>query len=122
MAVIRFSDAALVDIEHILRSSHQNFGAVARLRYELLLTVALQDIALDPYRVGSVERPEIGATVRSYHLRHSRDRARHSTGIVKRPRHFMIYRALDTNVVGIGRVLYDAMELEQHAPSDYGQS
>ncbi len=122
MAVIRFSDAALVDIEQILLSSHQKFGAIARLRYELLLTVALQDIAIDPYRMGSAERPEIGEDVRSYHLRHSRDRARHSTGIVKRPRHFVIYRLLNTNIIGIGRVLYDAMELEQHAPSDYGES
>ncbi len=78
-----------------------------------MLFVALTDVAAEPMRLGSVARPELGADVRSWHLRASRERARSFDGVVERPRRFLIYRPVDVAVIAVGRVLHDAMELER---------
>lgn len=119
MALYRLSAAATEDIVQILAYTEENFGEIARIRYERLLIAALGDIAADPERIGSVARAELGAKVRSYHLRYSRDRARTEHGIVQRPRHVILYRTTP-EIIGIGRVLHDAMELERHLPGSYG--
>jgi toxin ParE1/3/4 len=119
MALYRLSAAATEDIVQILAYSEENFGEIARTRYERLLITALRDIAADPERIGSVARPELGAKVRSYHLRYSRDRASTEHGIVQRPRHLTLYRVTG-EFIGIGRVLHDMMELTRHLPADYG--
>ncbi|MFT3663769.1 hypothetical protein [Piscinibacter sp.] len=76
-----------------------------------LSAAALRDIAAQPERPGSIDRPELGAGVRSWHLRLSRERA--ASGPVRRPRHFLVYR-VEPGLVVIGRVLHDAMELARH--------
>ncbi len=119
MAAIRLSAIAEEDIFAILRRTHETFGEAARRRYEALLAASLRDIAADPLRAGSVARPEIGKGIRTYHLRHSRTRAQ-SGGGVRKPRHFLLYRCLKAEIIGIGRVLYDAMDIERHVPSVYG--
>ena len=120
MALVRLSDSAQADIVSLLAWSESHFGEIVRQRYEVLLATALRDIAADPERAGSVDRPELGPGVRSYHLRHSRDRARDRDGFIRQPRHFLLYRALLPDMIGIGRVLHDAMDVEQHLPPDYG--
>lgn len=119
MAPYRLSGAAKEDIVQTLAYTEVNFGDVARVRYERLLIVALRDIAADPERVGSTVRAELGNNIRSCHLRYSRDRARTEHGIVLRPRRFLLYRTT-LQVIGIGRVLHDAMELRRHLPESYG--
>ena len=119
MALYRLSAAAQEDIVQILAYTQVSFGEIARIRYERLLIAALRDIAASPERVGSVARAELGNGIRSYHLRHSRDRARTEHGIVQRPRHFLLYRTTP-RIIGIGRVLHDAMELQRHLPTSYG--
>jgi len=114
MAVYRLTDAAEVDIIDILAWSETQFGEAARTRYERLIVTALLDIAGEPARPGSLARPELGADVRSWHLRGSRERARGPDGVVQRPRHFLVYRFIDPALIVIGRVLHDAMELERH--------
>ena len=109
----RLSEAAETDIIDILVWSEAQFGEPARRRYQRLILTGLTDIATDPARPGSVERPELGDGVRSWHLRDSRDRARGVEGVVQRPRHFIIYRSVDAHIL-IGRILHDAMELERH--------
>lgn len=109
----RLSAAAQDDLLGILAWSQQQFGDLARLRYEALVATALRDVAAQPERVGSAPRPELGAGVRSWHLRLSRERARTDTGVVHRPRHFLVYRT-EPGVLVVGRVLHDAMELAQH--------
>ena len=108
MAGYRLSAAAQADLINILAWTHERFGESARERYEALVVAALRDVAAQPDRAGSIERPELGEGVRSWHLRLSRERARLATGIVRRPRHFLIYR-MDN-----GRVLHDAMEPALH--------
>lgn len=118
--MLRLSASAEADIVSLLAWTASRFGEMARRRYEVLLATALRDVAADPERPGSAARPELGLGVRSYHLFHSRERARGPDGMVRRPRHFLLYRPTNPDVIGIGRVLHDAMEVGRHLPSDYG--
>ncbi|MFN3507320.1 MAG: type II toxin-antitoxin system RelE/ParE family toxin [Allorhizobium sp.] len=120
MAEIRLSAQADADILDILTRTHTDFGLDAQHRYELLIVTALSELAVSTRLAGVASRPELGLGVCSYHLRHSRDRARHRTGIVRRPRHFILYRQILPNLIGVGRVLHDAMEVERHLPPLYG--
>ncbi|MCC5872009.1 MAG: type II toxin-antitoxin system RelE/ParE family toxin [Gammaproteobacteria bacterium] len=113
MMLYRLSAAARGDIVDILARTHERFGDLAAKRYEILIITALRDIAAEPDRPGSRHRPELGQGVRSWHLVLSRDRARRESGMVRRPRHFLIYR-VDDDRVDVGRVLHDAMELADH--------
>jgi toxin ParE1/3/4 len=113
----RLSDAAQVDVINILAWTDEQFGEAARLRYESLLVAALRDVAMQPDRPGSIARPELGAGVRSWHLRQSRDRVAAVAGVVRRPRHFLVYR-FEPALLVVGRVLHDAMELPRHLDPD----
>jgi toxin ParE1/3/4 len=120
MVEVRLSTEADTDILDILTRTYADFGGDALLRYEFLIVTALSDLAVSNWRHGVVTRPELGFGIHSYHLRHSRDRARHPTGIVRRPRHFILYRHLVPELIGVGRILHDAMELERHLPRSFG--
>lgn len=109
----RISAAAQADVITILAWTQEQFGEAARLRYESLIVAALRDVATQPDRPGSAERPELGVGVRSWHLRLSRDHVDARADVVRRPRHFLIYR-VEPGVLVIGRVLHDAMELARH--------
>lgn len=109
----RLSEAAQGDVLDILAWTDEQFGEAARLRYESLIVAALRDVARQPDGPGSLERPELGAGARSWHLRLSREHVNPGGGIVRRPRHFLVYR-LEPGLVVVGRVLHDAMELARH--------
>jgi toxin ParE1/3/4 len=109
----RLTDAAQADVINILAWTHEQFGEAARLRYEGLIVAALRDVATQPNRPGSIARPELGAGVRSRHLRLSRDHAATGADVVRRPRHFLLYR-FEPALLVVGRVLHDAMELARH--------
>lgn len=113
----RLSNAAQVDVIQILAWTHEQFGEAAQLRYQNLIVAALRDVATQPDRPGSITRPELGAGVRSWHLRLSRDHAAKGTELVRRPRHFLVYRPEPTTLV-VGRVLHDATELARHLEPD----
>lgn len=113
----RLSDAARADVIDILAWTHEQFGEAARLRYESLIVAALREVAAQPDRPGSIARPELGAGVRSWYLRLSRDHVATPAAVVRRPRHFLVYRAEPALLV-VGRVLHDAMELERHLDPD----
>ncbi|TWS93978.1 hypothetical protein [Reyranella sp. CPCC 100927] len=49
-----------------------------------------------------------------------RDLLRHANGIVVRLRHLILDRIATADLIGIGRILHDAMEMERHLPTDYG--
>jgi toxin ParE1/3/4 len=109
----RLSDAAQADVIDLLAWSQEQFGEVARLRYESLIVAALRDVASQPDRPGSIKRPELGAGVRSWHLRLSRDHLGAGAAVARMPRHFLIYR-FEPGLLVVGRVLHDAMELARH--------
>ena len=86
----RLSETAQGDVLDILAWTDEQFGEAARLRYESLIVAALRDLARQPHRSGSLARPELGARVRSSHLRLSREHVKPGVGIVRRPRHFLV--------------------------------
>ena len=106
---------AAQDLRDVLRWGHEQFGDYAGMRYSLLLQQAFRDIAMNPARHGSRETPELGQNLRSYHLSFSKERARSALGIVRNPRHFLIYR-LEGPVVQVFRILHDSMDLATHLP------
>ena len=113
----RLADAAQADVINILAWTHEQFGEAARLRYESLIVAALRHVATQPDRPGSVARPELGMGLRSWHLRLCRDHVGTGAEVVRRPRHFLVYRT-EPSVLVVGRVLHDAMELARHLNPD----
>ena len=111
MAGCRFTHAAQADVVSILAWSHEQFGEEVRKRYEALIVTAIRDAAGCSSEVGRIARPELGEGVFSWHLTQSRTRS--PGGLVRRPRHFLICRR-EGDVLAIGRVLHDAMELRRH--------
>ncbi len=75
MAGLDVNALAEQDIVEILACTEERFGSIARTRYQTLITTALRDLERDPLLIGSRPRPELGASIRTYHLRHSRARA-----------------------------------------------
>lgn len=112
------SPAAAQDIESILAWTHEQFGLEMRVRYEALLVRAILDIAIQPDRPGSIERPEINSNARTYHLTHSKSRVK-GVRRVSHPRHLLLYRATPSRSIEIGRVLHDSMDLCRHLPEDF---
>ena len=96
--------------------SQERFGEHATGRYGDLLKQALRDIAADPERPGSKDRPDLARGVRTYHLFFSRDRVRGTLGVVKKPRHFLVYRRRGEALIDVVRILHDARDLERHLP------
>lgn len=121
MSRYRLSAPAQQDIVEILAYTTRRFGEAARRRYEALLVRALQQVAADPHLRGSRLRPDIGEGVLIYHLRHSREHARSSSSGVRSPRHFLLYRVISAELIGVGRILHDAMDVERHLPEEYGE-
>lgn len=122
MPRLRLTAPAESDIAALLDWSSERFGAIPRRRYEALVETALRDVAENPLRPGSREERALGAGRRIYHLRHSRDRARTSEGMVQSPRHFVVYRVVSRELVVILRVLHDSMDLARHLPGDNGET
>ena len=92
-------------------------GCPAMGQIEDDIVAALRDVASQPDRPGSIARPELGARVRSWHLLLSRSQVGPGVQRVRRPRHFIIYRT-EPDLVVVGRLLHDAMELARHMAPD----
>ncbi len=112
MKHLRRSAAAIADIEDCLELSLQDFGEKAAARYAELLSVALEGILQDTDLLGSFAYEEL-PHIRMVHLRHFRSRAKIGGKMVKKPRHFIVYCAVDEEIV-ILRILHERMEIEQH--------
>lgn len=111
MTRFRLTASAQSDIVDVLSWSQENFGALARERYEALISAAIRDAASRSGDLGPVPRPELGEDVLTWHLTRSRERP--TGGRVKRPRHFLLCRR-EGDVLVVGRVLHDSMDLARH--------
>jgi toxin ParE1/3/4 len=109
---IAIAPAAKADIAQILVWSDDHFGSAARKRYQALIGAAIYDLAQNPYRLGSVDRPEIAAGCRTYHLSHSRRRAARQGFKVKAPRHFIVYRIGAGATLHVARILHDSIDVD----------
>ena len=58
---------------------------------------------------------------RTYHIGLSRERARTATGVVHKPRHFILYRRREDNrnIADVGRILRDDRDLVRHLPESF---
>lgn len=81
-----------------------------------LIVQAIEDLTVDPARVGVETRPEIAAGVQAYFLAHFRNCVPPAAGRVITPRHFLIFRLRRDSAVEIVRVLHDSMDLGRHLP------
>lgn len=114
MRRLRVTGPARRDIDAILVESEDRFGVHAAEAYRALLATAFLDLRTDPSRPTVKGRPGAPATLRFYHVRHSRSRAPDRIG---RPRHVIVFRD-DGEAVEILRVLHDAMDIASRLGDD----
>ncbi len=107
------------DIASILAWTEENFGPQTLKRYGKLIATAIEQVAENPELAGSSKRPEIAERCRTYHLFFSRKSAGRAGDRIRHPRHILLYRVTESNVVEIGRVLHDSIELQAHLPEEY---
>lgn len=112
MARYRLSEPAKADIAAILGRSEGLHGSEARVRYRACLTAAMRRVAADPAGRSTVDRRELAAGIRSFHIRHSREESREVP--VANPVHVLFYRVMRPGVVDIVRVLHERMEPRLH--------
>jgi len=104
------------DIVSILVWTEQNFGPQTLKRYAKLIATAIEQVAENPEVFGSSQRPDIAEHCRTYHLYFSRKSAGRAGDRIRQPRHFLLYRVTESNIVEIGRVLHDSMDLQTNLP------
>jgi toxin ParE1/3/4 len=115
----RLGRLAVADILGILTWSERQFGSTARIRYEALILASISDVVADPFRPGSQSRPELARDARTYHLAFSRRNVGAAVGAINRPRHLLVYRPVGDEILDIGRILHERMDLAQNLPSEY---
>jgi toxin ParE1/3/4 len=114
---LAFTSTAEQDLADIFDHTAEQFGAASRRRYEALIATALEDLRRDPLRIGTKDRAELGEGVRTYHIRHSRERGLKPDRRVRSPRHILVYQLPDPNSLLVLRVLHEAMDLARHLPT-----
>jgi toxin ParE1/3/4 len=103
---VRLGAVAEVDFANILKWTTENFGARQAAIYRDTLVQAIGELAKGPDVPGSRARNEIKPGLRTLHV------ARHG----RRGRHFLLFRAVEDQVIEIGRILHDQMDLKRHLP------
>ncbi len=95
----RLTARARRDLDKILQYSVREYGHDAANRYELLLTIAIEEIGNDPLLRGSREvRRRPG--VRTYSISHSRAHVPKELR-VRSPAHQLLYRLVENGIVEI---------------------
>jgi toxin ParE1/3/4 len=109
-AKLRFSARALEDIEDVLAYTVAHFGEKKCQEYKELIRLALEDIETSPDRQPAKRRPEVHPDARTFHIGRRGRRARH----------FFLFRVTSDQVIDIGRLLHDSMDLQRHLPEGFG--
>jgi len=111
VAEYRIARTAEVEIREILAWSEEKFGALGRRRYTALIVAAMQDIAGDPDQA-LVERKRLSRVeVGIYRIADSRDRVPDPPGLVREPRHALVFRMAPDGVLDIIGIIHDRMLL-----------
>ncbi len=92
------------DLSQILGYTIDNFGAQQARRYKALLMQAIRSLRDGPAIAGSVARHDIAPGLRRFPI------ARRG----KPARHFILYRAVDGQVIEVLRILHEAMDVTTH--------
>lgn len=85
------------------------------MRYSALIEAALDALMANAERAGVTARPDIAAEVQVYHPQHVRVRV----GRVRRPRHLILFKVIQPDLLVVSRILHDAMDLADHGPFDF---
>ncbi len=109
MGAFRLSAPAEAELDTILDWSEERFHAAGRMRYATLLVQAMQDRADDPQREGVAWVRTLKRRVGVYHVRHSRDHVSDLAERVHDPRHAVVFRVADGEVVDILGFMHDHM-------------
>lgn len=104
---LRLSHQAQRDIEEVLAWTLREFGSRQYVVYQQLIHQALREVARHPESARL--RPEIHPSARTYPLARGGAKARH----------FLLLRLADDQVVEVGRLLHDSMDLPAHLPPGY---
>jgi toxin ParE1/3/4 len=116
MMDVRVAQAAVADIERLLEHSSQEFGDDASRRYERLIGAAL---GLLGERAPALPADDaLPRGFRSFHLMLARRRARAFGPTVRHPRHFLVWRFAEPDVVEVARVLHESTDIAQHLPTE----
>jgi toxin ParE1/3/4 len=110
MARYRLSHPAKADIASMLRTGETMHGTEARIRYLALLAAAMRRIAAEPQGLSTVDRGDLFAGIRSFHIR----RGESAEAAVGDPVHVIFYRAVGPGMIEIVRVLHERMEPSRH--------
>jgi toxin ParE1/3/4 len=108
---VRLGALAEIDFASILKWTTENFGPRQAAIYRDTLLKAIGELANGPDVPGSRARDEIMSGARTLHV------ARHG----RRGRHLLVYRALEGQIIEIGRILHDQMDLQRHLPFPPGE-
>jgi|SRR5882724_3317927 len=76
------------------------------------LTSAMRRIAAEPQGLSTVDRGDVFAGIRSFHIRHSGGESAEAP--VGDPVHVIFYRAIGPGLIEIVRVLHERMEPSRH--------
>lgn len=112
---LRLTAPARTDLHRILAISRRDFGAEAAVRYSDLIEAALDALMANAERAGVTARPDIAAEVKVYHLQ----RVRVRVGRVRRPRHLILFKVIEPDLLVMSRILHDAIDLADHGPFDF---
>jgi toxin ParE1/3/4 len=112
MARFRLAQPAQSDLANILATSTERWGTDGRHRYATLLAAAMRMVAANPDGPLTQARNELSHGLRSFHLRHARGIAPQAN--VKKPVHVLYYRATQSGIIEIVRVLHERMEPSRH--------
>ena len=112
MARFRIAQPAQSDLANLLATSAERWGSDGRRRYALLLAAAIRTVAANPEHPLTQPRNDLAPGLRSFHLRHARVNAPQAK--VKKPVHVLYYRAIQSGVIEIVRVLHERMEPSRH--------
>jgi len=111
-AKLRFSTRAVEDIDDVLAYTLTHFGEKKYQEYTELIRQALADIELGPDRQPAKSRPELHRDARTFHIGRRGRRARH----------FFLFRITSEEIIDIGRLIHDSMDLQRHLPEGFGKT
>lgn len=113
---LRLSKSARIDKDEIWFYTANKYNVQQADNYDKLLVQALRDIRTEPERPSSLKRPDLGSSIRTYHIALSKKRS----GVrVRSPRHIVIYTLEFECVIFVLRILKDDMDVQRHLPEGY---
>jgi toxin ParE1/3/4 len=103
---IRLAEAAQRDFQSILVWTAERFGPAQAHRYQAILKASLVSLSDGPTPPNWKARDDIAPSLRSLH-------------VAKPGRHIVFYRIERAGVIGVVRILHDAMDPMRHVlPGD----